>query len=180
MKLIFIYGPPAVGKYTVAQAIAEKTGYPLFHNHLTVDLLKTIIPFDSPEFHHTIEKIRLTIFEAAAASNIPGLIFTFVYEKTTDDDFVKQVIDCITSRAGEVMVIQLSCSPKQLKERVVEPSRLAHRKLNSVDGLEKALQQYNLLDSIEGVNNHHIDTTGLTTTESIARALKVIETNDHK
>ena len=76
------------------------------------------------------------------------------------------------------MVIQLSCSPKQLKERVVEPSRLAHRKLNSVDGLEKALQQYNLLDSIEGVNNHCIDTTGLTTTESIARALKVIETND--
>lgn len=176
MQLIFLYGPPAVGKYTIAKALAEKTGYPLFHNHLTVDLLKTIIPFDAPEFHHTIEKIRLTIFEAAAASKIPGLIFTFVYEKGVDDDFVKQVVDSVTSKGGEVVFIQLSCSPQELKERVVQPDRVAHRKLNTVEGLEKALQKSNLVSSIEGVNSHHIDTTGLTTAESITRALKIIET----
>ena len=39
MRLIFIYGLPAVGKLTVAKELAAKTGYKLFHNHLVVDLL---------------------------------------------------------------------------------------------------------------------------------------------
>lgn len=37
MNLIFIYGPPASGKYTVSQMLSELTGYKLFHNHLTYD-----------------------------------------------------------------------------------------------------------------------------------------------
>lgn len=174
MQLVFLYGPPAVGKYTIAKELAEKTGYPLFHNHLTVDLLKTIMPFDAPEFHHTIEKIRLTIFEAAAASKIPGLIFTFVYEKGVDDDFVKQVDDSVTSKGGEVVFIQLSCSPQELKERVVQPDRLAHRKLNTVEGLEKALHKSDLFGSIKGVNNHHLDSTGLNATDTITKILNII------
>jgi tRNA uridine 5-carbamoylmethylation protein Kti12 len=32
MKLIFLYGPPAVGKLTVAQELVTLTGYKLFHN----------------------------------------------------------------------------------------------------------------------------------------------------
>jgi len=35
MKLVFIYGPPAVGKLTVANALAKVTGFKVFHNHLT-------------------------------------------------------------------------------------------------------------------------------------------------
>jgi len=38
MKLLFIYGRPAVGKLTVARAVAERTGGRLFHNHLAVNL----------------------------------------------------------------------------------------------------------------------------------------------
>lgn len=34
MRLIFIYGLPATGKLTVAQELAKRTGYKLFHNHL--------------------------------------------------------------------------------------------------------------------------------------------------
>ena len=45
MKLIVLYGPPAAGKYTIAKAVAEKTGYKLFHNYLTVDLLKSVIRY---------------------------------------------------------------------------------------------------------------------------------------
>src|SRR3712207_8263459 len=32
--LLFLHGPPAVGKLTVARRVAELTGWRLFHNHL--------------------------------------------------------------------------------------------------------------------------------------------------
>ncbi|MEO6875756.1 MAG: shikimate kinase, partial [Opitutaceae bacterium] len=36
--LVFIVGAPAVGKMTVGDALAKRTGLRLFHNHLTIDL----------------------------------------------------------------------------------------------------------------------------------------------
>jgi hypothetical protein len=42
MRLVFIYGIPATGKLTVAQELAKRTGYSLFHNHLVVDLLLSL------------------------------------------------------------------------------------------------------------------------------------------
>ncbi len=48
MKVIFLYGPPAVGKLTIAKVIAEKTGYKLLHNHLIVNPIAEIFPFENP------------------------------------------------------------------------------------------------------------------------------------
>jgi ATP-dependent Lon protease len=36
--LLFVVGPPAVGKMSVGQAIAERTGLRLFHNHISIEL----------------------------------------------------------------------------------------------------------------------------------------------
>lgn len=93
MKLIFLYGPPASGKYTIAKSIAEKLGYKLFHNHLTVDLAKGVFDYGTKPFWELVHKIRLDIFEKAAKENISGMIFTYVYEKDNDDSFVSQVLE---------------------------------------------------------------------------------------
>jgi len=66
MKLIFIYGPPAVGKLTVAQELAKITGYKIFHNHLTIDLLEPIFERGTTIFAKTVDKYRLELIEAAA------------------------------------------------------------------------------------------------------------------
>ncbi|HIJ11483.1 TPA: hypothetical protein HA278_05490, partial [Candidatus Woesearchaeota archaeon] len=42
MIFVLIYGPMAVGKLTVAKELVKLTGYKLFHNHLTVDLVGSI------------------------------------------------------------------------------------------------------------------------------------------
>jgi hypothetical protein len=36
MDLVFLYGPPAAGKFTVGRELAAITGFGLFHNHLTL------------------------------------------------------------------------------------------------------------------------------------------------
>jgi ATP-dependent Lon protease len=46
--LLFVLGPPAVGKMTVGNAIAEITGLKLFHNHLTIEPVLRLFEFGSP------------------------------------------------------------------------------------------------------------------------------------
>jgi hypothetical protein len=48
--LVFIVGPPAVGKMTVGYALAARTGLRLFHNHHTIDLVLRFFPYGTPAF----------------------------------------------------------------------------------------------------------------------------------
>ena len=50
MYVIFIHGQVASGKYTVAKELRELTRLPIFHNHLTVDLVSTLFEFGRPPF----------------------------------------------------------------------------------------------------------------------------------
>jgi dephospho-CoA kinase len=66
MKLIIIHGPPAAGKLTVSNAIAEKTGFKVFHNHQSIDCIRSVIEFGTEAFWRLSVQIRsLVIAEAA-------------------------------------------------------------------------------------------------------------------
>ena len=49
-RLVFLYGPPAVGKLTVARAIADRLPFKILHNHVTIDAVKEVLPFGSDPF----------------------------------------------------------------------------------------------------------------------------------
>ncbi len=70
MNLIFIHGSPAVGKLTVARELAKLTGFRLFHNHLTVDLVSSIFDFGSEPFVLLREQIWLAAFAEAARNEL--------------------------------------------------------------------------------------------------------------
>jgi hypothetical protein len=137
MKLIFIYGLPAVGKLTVAQELAAITGYKLFHNHLVVDLLLSVFDFGSPEFVALREEIWLSIFEQACRSQLPGLIFTFAPEVTVRPGFIEELVNTVTRAGGEVDFIELTCPFPELKRRMASVSRLQYKKLTSVPLFEQ-------------------------------------------
>jgi hypothetical protein len=50
MTLVIIFGPPAVGKMTVGLELQRLTGFGLFHNHMTVDPVIRLFPFDSAPY----------------------------------------------------------------------------------------------------------------------------------
>ena len=45
MDIVLLFGPQAVGKMTVGEELEKKTGLPLFHNHMTIDLVVKFIPY---------------------------------------------------------------------------------------------------------------------------------------
>src|SRR5215216_2941333 len=109
MNLVFLHGAPAVGKLTVARELADITGYRLFHNHLTVDLVASVFDFGSEPFILLRERIWLSVFREAAERNV-SLIFTFNPESTVRERFIKDTIEAVESASGRVIFVELTCS----------------------------------------------------------------------
>jgi hypothetical protein len=115
MKLIFLHGLPGVGKLTVAREIAKLTGFKLFHNHLTVDLVESLFEFGSQPFVELRERIWLAVFAEAVSANLDGLIFTFAFDRTVRDSFIENTRAVIESSGGEVVFAELRCSTDELE-----------------------------------------------------------------
>jgi hypothetical protein len=132
MKLIFLHGPPAVGKLSVARELARLTGYKLFHNHLTVDLVGSLFAFGSEPFVVLRERIWLSAFHEAAANNV-SLVFTFNPERTVREQFIAEARAVVEGEGGQVVFVALICDEDELERRIVDPSRRQFDKLRSVE-----------------------------------------------
>jgi chloramphenicol 3-O-phosphotransferase len=132
MDLIFLHGPAAAGKLTVARELAHMTGLRLFHNHLTVDALTAVFDFGTEPFILLREQIWLTIFREAAQRNI-SLIFTFAPERTVGPCFIQHTIDAVESAGGRVLFVALECPVEELERRITSASRAAFGKLRSLE-----------------------------------------------
>ena len=132
MKLIFLHGPPAVGKLTIGRELEALTGFGLFHNHLTVDLVSSLFLFGSEPFIRLREQVWLAAF-AEAVRNDVSLIFTFAPEHTVRERFVQETIDLVVAGDGQVIFVQLTCSEEELDRRVEEASRKELGKLSSAE-----------------------------------------------
>jgi hypothetical protein len=169
MKLLFLYGPPAVGKLTVAREVSALTGWPVFHNHMSVDLAREFFEFGSPGFAKVVDTLRMAMFEAAAIEPLDGLIFTFVYGLPHDDPWVQGVIDLVERHGGEVLFVRLRCPPEILLERVALPDRTRYRKMASPEMLATWLEQCDVLSALPFVTSLNLDTSQVQPSEAARR-----------
>ena len=132
MRLIFLWGLPGSGKLTVAKEVEALTGWKVFHNHLTVDLLMAVFPFGSKEFIELREQIWLSVFEAAAKNGTAGMIFTFNPESTVRQEFISDTLGVVSQQGGRVEFVEMLCEDSALERRLDTPDRRAFEKLVSV------------------------------------------------
>lgn len=134
MRLIFLYGPVASGKLTIGRLVAERTGIPLFHNHLIVDAVAAVFPFGSEEFVRLRETFWLeTILSAARAGR--SLIFTFAPEPTVAAVFPEPLSQMVTACNGKVLNVALTLDEEEQERRLVRPERAEFGKLRSPETL---------------------------------------------
>lgn len=93
--LVFIIGPPAVGKMTVGQELSRLTGLPLFHNHLSIEAVLPVFGFGDPAFNGLVTRLRKDVIEEVARSELPGVIFTYVwaFDAPADREYVEDLRD---------------------------------------------------------------------------------------
>jgi hypothetical protein len=123
MKLIVLYGRPAVGKLAVARELAALTGGRLFHNHLAVNLALSVFDFGTPAFVEVRERTWLTVFRRAIADGVPLLIFTFNPENSVPQKFIDDLFAEVAAACGEVIPIELTASEATIEARLGSESR---------------------------------------------------------
>lgn len=107
--LVFILGPPAVGKMTVGQELSVLTGMPLFHNHLSIEAVLPVFDFGTEPFNRLVTGFRENMFAEVAGSDLPGLIFTYVwaFDVPADQEYVERLKSIFDSRGGRVVFSEL-------------------------------------------------------------------------
>ena len=127
MDLIIIVGPPAVGKMTVGLALSRRTGFPLFHNHVTIEAVRAVFSFDHPAFWGLVGEFRRRIFEEAVRGGPPGLIFTYIwsFDDPTDKTYIDGLAGIVEAAGGTVRFVELTTTFDERQRRNEHADRLA-------------------------------------------------------
>ena len=163
---------------TVGHEIARRTGFRLFHNHQTIDLILRFFPFGSPAFNRLGGEFRTRIFEEVAGSELPGLIFTYVwdYKNPAELEYIERMAGIFRKRGGQVAIAELEASQTERLRRNETEFRLAEKPSKR----DVAASRRNLLEldtghqlNSKGIYDHRPDYFRLETTQ-----LSVAQTAD--
>jgi hypothetical protein len=167
VRLVFIYGPPGVGKLTIGSTLSELTGFRLFHNHLTVDLVTSIFPAGTEAWNRLARRIRLDVFGEAASEGV-DLILTRAPRAADEAEVerVRTMIEPIRAAGGAILFVQLTCDREELLQRVQSDARRAQRKLADPKIL---VDLYDLSATLPFEPHFRIDTTHLLPADAAAQ-----------
>jgi shikimate kinase len=161
VQVVFLYGPPGVGKLTVGKRLAAVTGYKLVHNHLVVDLAASLFPHESDEYFRLLRQVRQDVFAAAAAARA-DVICTGVYRATLDQQASIQTMLAPAYAAGaSVLFVQLACDRDQWLTRLRSADRGPQRKITDPAVALALLERFDLFATIPFTPHLSIDTTAL-------------------
>ena len=181
MKFVMIIGPQAVGKMTVGQELARLTGLKLFHNHMTIELVRLIFDYDKTAYRKMNKLIRNEVFKEFSKSDQKGIIFTGCLD--FGDNFEEEMEDVNRWSAlfDETYVIELETTLEERLKRNKTANRLEHKASKrdlewSEKDLLKSVTKHKL-NSDPGVgekifkNYLRIDNTNLSA-EEVAKMIK--------
>jgi hypothetical protein len=125
----------------------------LFHNHHTIDLALRFFPYGTPPFQRLVGEFRRRIFEEVAASDLPGLIFTYVwaFDHKSDDAAVEEYAAIFRARGGRIVYVELECALAERLRRNETEFRLAEKPFKR--DLEQSRRQLLELDSQYQLNS---------------------------
>jgi hypothetical protein len=157
MKHVILYGPPAVGKLSVARRLAALTGFGLVENHVVNQAVAQALPFGHPLMTDLVIRLRGELIEAAAKARVEGLISTLVYVRNgTDDKVLRQWRQAVARHKGETCFVRLHCSQGTLLKRAAKAK--AGKKRPDASQLKGFLKRFDLFTPVAGVASLEIDT----------------------
>ena len=176
MKLMLIFGPQAVGKMTVGEEVAARTGMRLFHNHMTIELVSHFFSYGTETGKRLVHSFREQIFDAVAQSDLEGLIFTYLwaFDMQGDWDAIERVVKKFRGRGADIYYVELEATLDERLRRNRTEHRLQEKPTKrNVEWSEKDLlktAEKHRLNSLPGEipfeNYLRLDNTTLTPAEA--------------
>ena len=136
-NIIYLFGHPGTGKYTIAREIA-KAGYVICDNQLINNPVFELLQYDGlttivPEFAwEAISKIRDGIFHfLGREKNNNYVLINCLYEEDGDRELFEQVKEVASARGSNFIPVKLLISREENIKRIEQPSR--KKRFKSVD-----------------------------------------------
>ena len=167
MELYLIYGLPGVGKLAVARELSRlRPGYKLFHIHMLADMLEPLFGFDGRGFIELRDRIWPMVIEQAVSDGLPGLIATFVFERSLPESMVPDVRDHVVASGGAVRFVHLVCNRDENERRLASPERARFKKMTSPDTFNDILESGHFMIPTGLGDTLTLDTTHLTAAQA--------------
>ena len=170
MKLIKIYGPPAVGKLSVAEELSKITNFKVFHNHMANDIIANYLEFDEGDFWRYTDRIKKEVYKMAVREDI-NLITTTCFAQEHDEKGLKKQLKFFKKHSVKIYFVRLKCDREKLFKRVKKHSRKKHGKLKDAKKLKETLKKYRLEEPIDFVKSLEIDNTKISP-KKVAQKIK--------
>lgn len=170
--VIILYGPPGVGKLTVANELIKATSdFKLFHIHMLADLVNSLFATGTREFVDSFIHLWLFLFKKTLSTDINGLVVTLVYgvqtlEGKKDDKFFAQIVKTAKEVGANTFFVKLECSDDELNKRVKSESRTKFKKITDSSVLQSIRKKYKVDQQIPFTKSIVIETTKLSPTET--------------
>lgn len=173
--MVFIYGPPAVGKYTVGTELARVLDYKILENHKTVEMVRQLFPFEDPDLNTIRRRLqtrfRLEMFEEAAKAEV-NFVTTCAIAGPQHFEFYRKANSLVTEHGGHVYFVQLAPTVETMLARVEGESR-KNIKIETKDRLRQLLEREpEVFDTFPDVPHMRLDNSKLL---PIDAALKIKE-----
>lgn len=135
--IIFLYGKPASGKYTIAREIVKSSGYYLYHNHEVVDKVLKEYSFGTPQFIAERDKTWREYFSNLdkgnkGNKNHNNIVFTFNPENTVPQEFIDWLfndLNKLLSTGVVIYSINIKAKENSIISRINNESRKTYKKL---------------------------------------------------
>ena len=126
-NFILICGPQAVGKMTVGQELEKISGYKLFYNHMTIEIVRKIFDYDKKVFNKMNADIRNLILNEFSKSNEKGIIFTGCLDFDKDLEEELEQIKEWTKGYKKLYVVELQTTLEERLHRNKTENRLKYK-----------------------------------------------------
>ena len=103
-------------------------------------MLESVFGFDGRGFIELRNRVWPMVIEQAVADGLPGLITTFVLERSVPEEMVPNVRDHVVGTGGAVRFVQLVCDRAEIERRLASPERTRFRKMTQVDDFNRILR----------------------------------------
>lgn len=165
--VIFIYGPVAVGKLTVAKILSKRLKYKLAHNHHTNDFVDKVFTRRTFARDDIVERLRSDLLKSAVKAKI-NLVTTHCYAHNfisttglSDPKYLKTLEKKLTKLGANFYAVHLRASPKELLRRLSLDSRKEFKKLRDKKRMHELLSICDWNTSPKLKNNLVIDNTNI-------------------
>jgi deoxyadenosine/deoxycytidine kinase len=165
--MVFIYGPIAVGKLTVAKTLSKKLGYKLAHNHHINDFVEEVFDRGSYESHAMKDTLRYLLMENMVKAKM-NIVATHCYGHNfvsraglTDPTYVKTLEKKLTKVGAKFFAVHLKANNEELLRRLTMNSRKRFKKLRDIKIMKEEMSKWDWQTSPKLKNNLVIDNTKL-------------------